>query len=466
MIPLNLQELALALDATLIGDGQLVIESVTTDTRKVSDNALFLALVGERFDGHDFLVQAQQAGAIALVVSKPVESDLPHLIVEDTKLALGAIASLVADRCQTKNVAITGSAGKTTVKEMTAAIIGKHHKVLATAGNFNNEIGVPLTLLRLTHQYTHGVMELGANHQGEIAYTTSLVKPKVAMITNIGSAHLEGFGSEQGIANAKSEIFQGLPAQGVAIFDYHNKYAQQWQRKLSDKQVVTWSRQGAAEAQVRASHIELEQDSSQFVLSIGHESIDMCLPMAGLHNIDNALAASAAAYAMGIGIVEIATALEAGVFVKGRLDAQTLADGLTVIDDTYNANLASVKAAVDVLTTCRDEQTALVMGDMGELGGWARQHHQEAGAYAKDKGVNALFTLGSLSEVAQHGYGSQTGHGEHFYEIDALMAALTEWIGQQPQPVRMLVKGSRSAAMERVIERLQQWLRSKEEISC
>nr|WP_224745950.1 UDP-N-acetylmuramoyl-tripeptide--D-alanyl-D-alanine ligase [Neiella litorisoli] len=463
---MTLQELALALDATLVGDGQVSIEAVSTDTRQIDHKALFVALVGDRFDGHDFLPQAEQAGACALVVSQAITSELPHLIVKDTKLALGAIAALVAERCQTKCVAITGSAGKTTVKEMTAAIIGKHHKVLATAGNFNNEIGVPLTLLRLTHQYTHGVIELGANHQGEIAYTTNLVKPKVALITNIGSAHLEGFGSEQGIANAKSEIFLGLPTQGVAIFDYHNQYAEQWLGKLSDKQVVTWSRQGAAEAQVRASHIELEQDSSQFVLSIGHESIDMCLPMAGLHNIDNALAASAAAYAMGIGIVEIATALEAGVFVKGRLDSQTLADGLTVIDDTYNANLASVKAAIDVLTNCRDEQTALVMGDMGELGGWARQHHHDAGAYAKENNVNALFTLGSLSEVAQHGFTSQAGHGEHFYEIDALMAALTEWLGQQSQPVRILVKGSRGAAMERVIERLQQWLRSKEEISC
>ncbi|MBW8189531.1 UDP-N-acetylmuramoyl-tripeptide--D-alanyl-D-alanine ligase [Neiella marina] len=465
MIELMLKDICHAVAGTLVGDDKS-INSVTTDTRQVESGALFVALVGERFDAHDFVDQAQQAGAGALLVSRQVKSSLPQIVVNDSKLALGDLGRLIAERCQTKNIAVTGSAGKTTVKEMTAAILGRHHQVLATDGNFNNDIGVPLTLLRLNHQVTHAVIELGANHAGEIAYTTDLVKPSIAMITNIGSAHLEGFGSEQGIADAKFEIFSGLPPQGVAIFDLHGKYTAQWQNKLQGKQVITWSRQADLRAQVRASHIELEQDSSQFVLTIGHESIDMCLPMAGLHNIDNALAASAAAYAAGVGIVEIATVLEAGVFVKGRLNSTALTEQLTVIDDTYNANLASVKAAVDVLANCQQEKTVLILGDMGELGGWARQHHHDAGSYAREQGVQALFTLGSLSEVAQQGFASSASHGEHFYELDALMAALTEWISQQQQPLRVLVKGSRGAAMERVIDRLQQWLRSEEELSC
>lgn len=465
MIPLHLREVASAVAGTLVGD-DVTIDSVTTDSRQACQGGLFIALIGERFDAHDFIVQAEQAGASALLVSRELDSTLPQIIVADTKLALGDLGRFVAERCQTKNIAITGSAGKTTVKEMTAGILARHHQVLATAGNFNNEIGVPLTLLRLDHTYSHGVIELGANHLGEIAYTSGLAQPAIALITNIGSAHLEGFGSEQGIADAKSEIFLGLPEHGVAIFDLHNKYAEQWRSKLVGKQVINWSRQGDMAAQVRASHIELEQDSSQFVLSIGYESIDMCLPMAGLHNIDNALAASAAAYAAGVGIVEIATALEAGVSVKGRLNTQVLNDRLTVIDDSYNANLASVKAAIDVLTNCQGGKTVLILGDMGELGGWARQHHQDAGAYAKQQGVDALFTLGSLSEVAQQGFSSNDSVGEHFYELDALMAALTDWISNQHEPLRLLVKGSRSAAMERVIDRLQQWLGSEEVSSC
>ncbi|MCM2678775.1 UDP-N-acetylmuramoyl-tripeptide--D-alanyl-D-alanine ligase [Echinimonas agarilytica] len=463
MIEMTLQQVAEATHGQLAVSNGLTIHNICTDSRSLATGDLFIALSGERFDAHDYIEQVAQNGAAAVVVSRPVDVDIPQIIVADTRKALGALGRWLLQHCDLSSVAITGSSGKTTVKEMTAAILRQHHQVLSTQGNFNNEIGVPLTLLRAEPSMTHAVVELGASGPHEIAYTTRLVQPDAAVITNIGGAHLEGFGSEQGIASAKAEIFEGLGPQGTAIFDYHSPYAGQWQALVYDKIKLMWSSQGDSNAQVRASHIDIDDDSSQFVLSIHHESIDICLPMPGLHNIENALAAAASAFVLGVGIVEIAAGLEMGVSVKGRLQSYELSSQLTVIDDTYNANLASVKAAIDVLAAQSKRTTVLVFGDMGELGAWARQHHEEVGKYAQQRGIDALFTLGALSDEALRAF---SGQGRHSYDIEDLMAELTEWITEQKQPVRLLVKGSRSAAMERVVERLKQWQTGEEEASC
>ena len=464
MIPISLPQLADILQAELCNATDCVIEHVSTDSRAIMTGDLFVALVGEHFDGHLYVEKAQLQGAVAAVVERRLPCDMPQLIVADTQKALGQLGQWVKQSCDLQTVAITGSSGKTTVKELTAAILGLQHQVLATAGNFNNEIGVPLTLLRLTPEIDKAVVELGANHLGEIAYTASLVKPDVAVITTIGGAHLEGFGSEQGIANAKFEIFSGLAPQGVAVFDLHSQYGSQWRKQLGQQPVLTWSSQGDESANLWASAIQLETSASQFMLHVGEQAVSVKLPMPGLHNVNNALAAAAACVALGVSLAEIAEGLGQGVRVKGRLESHSLSAKLLVIDDSYNANLGSVKAAIDVLVSDPlQPQTALIFGDMAELGEWAKSHHQQVGEYAKQQGVQALFTLGSWSQTTQEAFG---GEGSHHLEFESLMSTLISWISAQQQPLRLLIKGSRSSAMERVLASLKQWQSKTEDASC
>ncbi len=462
MIDVSLEWVAHAVHGELHGiiDKQRVINQVSTDTRASLESALFIALKGDQFDAHDFIPQALEKGAAAIVTQQPLADDIPHILVEDTRYALGQLGAAVKAEVAPKTIAITGSNGKTTVKEMLAAIIGQRHKVLATAGNFNNDIGVPLTLLRLEAQHQYAVIELGANHAGEIAYTTSLTRPDVAILNNVSAAHVEGFGSVQGVAKAKTEIFQGLPESGLAITPYESEYLPCWRKVRSGKRLQTFGL--SEQADVSASEIELNSlGQATFKLSINDQSWTVALQLSGLHNVKNALAASAAALEIGMSAEEIIAGLATLSPVKGRLTPIQLANNLTVIDDTYNASVASTKAALDLLGSYQGT-TIMVLGDMAELGAEARAYHEEIGEHAIQAGIGKFFTLGVLSQSASEVFNGRGG--KHFSSIDGLVNEVLQTITQQSanDRVTVLVKGSRSSHMERVVNALQEHYKNAE----
>jgi UDP-N-acetylmuramoyl-tripeptide--D-alanyl-D-alanine ligase len=416
----------------------------------ISAGELFIALKGPNFDGSAFVAEVQAKGATAVVVEHPVDSDITQIIVPDSRLALGQLAAALKARLAPKTIAVTGSAGKTTVKEMIAAILSRCGKVLSTQGNFNNDIGVPLTMLRLTEQHDFAVLELGANHQGEIAYTTSLAKPDVALITNVAASHLEGFGDMYGVARAKGEIFNGLSAQGLAILPADSEYRDYWLRRLDDKQVMQFS--VTTPADYFADSIVLDnQGCAGFELHCpsGHKFIQLTVP--GKHNVANALVAAAACIAVGASLADVQLGLAQMQVVKGRTNVNMVTPQLRLIDDTYNANVESVKAAIDLLASYSGYRV-LVLGDMAELGADARLYHEEIGLYAKKSAINLLFTLGVLSQSASDLF---NGQGAHFSSRQALLQRLMPIISEQ-QEVTLLVKGSRSAKMELVVQDLRE----------
>lgn len=288
-----------ACEIVAIRDEDLLISDISIDSRQISENALFVALSGEKFDGHDFAQQSINSGALAVLVNHKINDVLPQIIVKDTRLALGQIAAWIRQQSKAKIVALTGSSGKTSVKEMTAAILAKCGKTLFTQGNFNNDIGVPLTLFGLTKKHKYAVIELGANHIGEIAYTTKMVKPHSALINNIAAAHLEGFGSLAGVAKAKGEIFLGLPTDGVAIFNF-DSYSPEWFKLVEGYRVYTFAL-NTTEADFYAKSI-IQQDVTSFVLHTPFGEINIQLPLLGLHNVSNAIAAAALAMSVGAGL--------------------------------------------------------------------------------------------------------------------------------------------------------------------
>lgn len=466
MIRIDLAWIAAAVNGRLIGTNRTV-DSVSTDTRALPKGCLFIALKGPNFDAHNFIAQALQNGAAACVVERELSSDeaqgAPYIVVKDTRHALGLLGAAVKAYVAPKTIAITGSSGKTTVKEMLAAILSRRGSVLATAGNFNNDIGVPLTLLRLEPQHQFAVIELGANHLGEIAYTTGLTLPDVAIINNVAPAHVEGFGSVHGVYQAKSEIFRGLGPNGLALTPFHSEFAPGWAQQLSHLQHETFGQavadERAAQPTVQAHEIKIRADGcAEFTVKLtganaqqGH--ISLSLP--GLHNVDNALVAIRAAIAVGCALEDCQQALANLTPVAGRLNVMTISDSLQLIDDSYNANVGSVKAAINMLAVYPGHRM-LVLGDMGELGSQAREYHAEVGQHALNAGIDSLFTLGVLSQCASDTFNGKGG--QHFSNLDSLVAAIKQAIAAQQalQPVTILVKGSRSARMERVIEALQQ----------
>ena len=447
MITLNCAEIALILDGTLTGRN-VSISNISTDSRGVSQNDLFIALKGPNFDGSAFVADVKEKGAAAVVVEQAVAVDIPQIIVRDTRLALGQLAAAVKARLAPKTIAVTGSAGKTTVKEMMAAILSRRGHVLATQGNFNNDIGVPLTMLRLTAQHQYAVLELGANHQGEIAYTTSLAKPDVAIITNVAPSHLEGFGDVFGVARAKGEIFNAITPQGLAVIPADSEYRDYWLRRLEGKPVQQFS--ANATADYHAQNIVLDSNGCaafELICPSGSQSIQLTIP--GKHNVANALAAASACIAVGATLADVQLGLAQMQAVKGRTNIKMVNAQLRVIDDTYNANVESVKAAIDLLASYNGYRV-LVLGDMAELGADARLYHEEIGLYAKEAGINLLFTLGVLSQSASDLF---NGQGAHFSSRQALLQRLLPVISEQ-QEVTLLVKGSRSAKMELVVQDL------------
>ncbi|PVZ88878.1 UDP-N-acetylmuramoyl-tripeptide--D-alanyl-D-alanine ligase [Serratia sp. S1B] len=449
MITVTLQTLAAVLDAELIGnDGQ--ITEVTTDTRQVTPGCLFVALKGERFDAHDFATDALTAGAGALLVSKRLLVGAPQLVVKDTRLALGQLAAWVRQQVPAKVVALTGSSGKTSVKEMTAAILRQCGEVLYTAGNFNNDIGVPLTLLRLQPQHDFAVIELGANHIGEIAYTTALTQPQSALVNNLSAAHLEGFGSLAGVAQAKGEIFAGLPTDGVAIINAENNDWQHWQHQLHGQTVWRFSPQAAELVDFFASDIQVKGGMTHFTLQSPFGNTAITLPLPGRHNVANALAAAALAMSVGASLAAVSAGLKQLQAVPGRLFPMMLAEGKLLLDDSYNANVGSMKAAAQVLAEMPGYRV-MVVGDMAELGSEAEACHRQVGEAAKLAGIDKVISVGKLSSILS----SAAGNGEHYQDKSAVIARVAELLSAHAV-ITVLIKGSRSAAMEQVVRALQE----------
>lgn len=456
MIPLSLATLAQITNGTSVVANASAdiddIDSIVTDSRSLTEGDVFLALKGPNFDGHKFCQQAKDKGCRAIIVSEQQSIDIAQVVVEDTRIALGQIGAYIKAQVAPKTVAITGSSGKTTVKEMVYAILSRLGNVLATNGNFNNDIGVPLTLMRLAPEHDFAVIELGANHLGEIAYTTNLTKPDVAVINNIAAAHLEGFGDLCGVARAKGEIFDGLDEAGIAIYNQDTPYAGKWLWRLEDKNVLKVSCTQASDFYPTDVVID-DNGCASFKLNTPTGASYIELPIPGKHNVCNALMAAAIAIQFGATVDDIRLGLIDMVPAKGRLNVHTPKANFKLIDDSYNANVESVKAATELLSNLPGKRV-LVLGDMGELGKEARQYHHEVGAYAKSLNVDGLFTLGVLSQAASHAFGENSFH---FDNRANLLAQLQQYLNNEEQSISVLVKGSRSARMELVVQDVLEW---------
>jgi UDP-N-acetylmuramoyl-tripeptide--D-alanyl-D-alanine ligase len=440
-------ELLAPLDARQVGDDCRFV-GVSTDSRAIQPGQLFVALTGPRFDGHEYLEQVAAIGAAGALVEREVPGvALPQLVVLDTRKALAQLGALNRNAFVDRPVAaVTGSSGKTTVKEMLASILRTRGPVLATRGNLNNELGVPLTLLELAPEHAAAVIELGASRVGEIAFTVSLAKPHVAILTNAGTAHVGEFGGPDKIVEAKGEIIEGLDATGVAVLNRDDKAFEIWRTRAAGRKVLSFALDDDR-ADLRASDLIRDaRGCPGFMLHSPAGSARVQLNLLGTHNVANALAAAAAGYALGVSLEGIVAGLNNVQPVKGRAVAQIAANGTRVIDDTYNANPTSVNAAVDILTSFPG-RTVLVLGDIGELGDWAEQGHREVGAYAAGK-VSALYAVGPLMTHAVDAFGQ---HAHHFATQAELIAALAV---EQDTNTTLLIKGSRSAAMENVVAAL------------
>ncbi|WP_447649292.1 UDP-N-acetylmuramoyl-tripeptide--D-alanyl-D-alanine ligase [Pseudomonas abietaniphila] len=445
--PLSFSELLLPLDGRRVGEDAR-FNGVSIDSRAINPGQLFVALTGPRFDGHDYLDQVAAKGAVGALVEREIPgSALPQLIVGDTRKALAQLGAMNRNAFIDKPVAaITGSSGKTTVKEMLASILRTRGSVLATRGNLNNELGVPLTLLELAPEFDAAVIELGASRVGEIAFTVSLTKPHVVVLTNAGTAHVGEFGGPEKIVEAKGEIIEGLDARGVAVLNRDDKAFDIWVARTAGRKVLSFSR-NSDQADFYATDLGIDaRGCPTFTLNGPSGSAQVQLNLLGAHNVANALAAAAAGHALGVSLPGLVAGLDSVQPVKGRTVAQLATNGMRVIDDTYNANPTSVAAATDILAGFAG-RTLLVLGDIGELGDWAEQGHRDVGAYAAGK-VDALYAVGPLMAHAVKAFGQDA---RHF----ANQADLIEALGaEQDKNTTILIKGSRSAAMENVVAAL------------
>lgn len=444
MIKMNLSEITKNLNGTLIGENSEIF-GVSIDTRTLQTGNLYIAIEGKNFDGHDFVDSAKDAGAVAVLTHKKLITDLPQILVENTHSTLGELAKMWREKMPAQIVGVTGSNGKTTTKEMLAAIFSVNNSVLFTQGNLNNDIGVPLTLLKLSPENRFAVIEMGANHVGEIAYTSNLAKPDVVIITNVGAAHLEGFGDLNGVAKTKGEIIETLNSNGVSVLNRDDVYFDYWQNLAGEKKIRSFGLHENAD--VRAENIAVKIENHQFIthfdLIFANEKININLLLAGNHNVLNALAATAATLALGISLEQIKQGLESMLPVKGRMQFLRGNLGSTIINDTYNANTASLQAALDVLQKC-DGEHWVILGAFGELGENTEQLHFEMGETLKNVGVKRLFAVGELTQRTVAAFGE---NAQHFASQTELLAALiSELTGNET----ILIKGSRSQRMENI----------------
>lgn len=444
--PLRLAELVKPLNAGL-HTVDAHFDSVSIDARTVQPGGLFIALPGTRVDGHEFVAQARANGAAAAMVTHAVDDPLPQLIVHDCAHALGLLGKINRAAFHGQLVAVTGSSGKTTVKEMLASILRQCGSVHATRGNLNNELGVPLTLLELNADHEFAVVEMGAAVLGDIAYSMRLAKPTVSVLTNAGVAHLGRFGSEQAIAQAKGEIFTGLSSSGQGVINLDSPWFETWYQALGDRKAHVFSVVNPT-AELRAEHIELDEFSCPgFTLVTPAGQISIQLNVMGRHNVANALAAAGAALAMQVPLEAIRKGLVSLQPVPGRGQSLPGHRGSLVIDDSYNASPSAVRAAIDMLVAL-DGRRILVLGDMAELGKLEAEAHEQVGIYARTQGVDALYTTGPLSALAAKSFGEG---GQSFPDRATLAAQLKPLLDPS---TRVLVKGSRSAGMEEVVAAL------------
>lgn len=438
----TLGQAAEAMQGRLLGAencGVMSFAGVSTDTRDLVAGQLYVALKGLHFDGHDFVRDAVLKGAIGVVVSCEVEATVPQIVVADTQRALGQLAGAWRDGFAIPVIAVTGSNGKTTVKEMIAAILAQQGEVLATQGNFNNEIGVPHTLLNISGEHCAAVIEEGASHPDDIAYLTKFVKPTVAVVTNAAGAHLQGLGSLDVVARTKGEIFEHLAANGTAVINADDDYAGLWRSLAGMHSIISFGMKSNAGVQGK-----LGTDKS-LVISTPKGEVSVNLPLAGRHNAMNALAATAAAIAAGASLPDVKAGLESMQSVPGRLQWKQGIKGARILDDTYNANPASLEAALEVLAGC-DTDRYLALGDMAELGVKSAEYHEQAGRQARAVGVHCLYAVGEQSRHAAKAFGNDA---QHFAEQEQLISQLREDLHDN---VTLLVKGSRSVHMERVVD--------------
>ncbi|HST44521.1 MAG TPA: UDP-N-acetylmuramoyl-tripeptide--D-alanyl-D-alanine ligase [Luteimonas sp.] len=467
MMPTPLSRLAQWCAGRLLGDDVLV-EHVVTDTRTLDTrdggSALFVALIGERFDGHDHVAAAAAVGARAALVQHRVPVDLPQVVVADTARALAALAAAVQRGRATRVVAVTGSNGKTTVKQLALSIFAQAGGAYGNPGNRNNEIGLPLAVLDAPEDAPFAIYEMGAGKPGDIAYLTGVVQPDVALVNNIAAAHLERMGSLVGIAGTKAAIYEALPADGVAVINADDAFAGYFRDCTRGRRQLTFGIE--ADADLRARDIRLQPSGSGFTLVAGGAAAVVALPLQGLHNVRNALAAAALAQACGIGLDAIVAGLQAVQPVAGRLVRHALDGDVTLIDDSYNANPGSLAAAIETLASLAGEHW-LVLGDMRELGADAEALHAEAGRRARGAGITRLYALGELSAHAAAAFGAGSRRFEDHrtlaaalrHDLDANRASdaargAQAGAGSGGPGLQLLVKGSRGSAMDRVVTAL------------
>lgn len=439
-------------------DVEACFSSVSTDSRSLQKGELFVALQGPNFNGNKYVVDALKRGAVAAVVSRINRSELTQVVVNDSRKALGQLGAKWRKMFGGLLVGVTGSNGKTTVKEMIASILAECGDVLATKGNLNNDIGVPLTLLNLQSEHQYAVIEMGANHSGEIAYTANLAKPDIAVITNAASAHLEGFGGIKGVAQTKGEIISALSDTGTAILNRDDQFYDYWKALAGLRPEVSFGFSKKACLRTDKEEISValidEVFKSSFPIYWQNESLMVSMKLAGQHNVINALAAAAACLSVGCSLGQVAQGLESMRPVSGRLTPVVGAQGEVVIDDSYNANPASCKAALELLSHLEGEKW-LVLGAFAELGEQSEQLHREIGLIAREKGVNRLFAVGEEAKVTVEAF----GEGATFFkEKDLLIEVLTKAVNSN---VMVLVKGSRGQRMEEVVQALSKQDRQK-----
>lgn len=445
-LPVTLQQLTDLLACPAVDGATSAVTGTAIDSRKVKKGDVFIALSGQQVNGHQFLAAAREAGAVAALVSEKQPDSLPQIVVDDVVKAYGTIATFWRQQSTAKIVAITGSNGKTTLKEMIATILAEHSHTLATQGNFNNELGVPLTLTRLRAQHQYAVIEMGANHAGEIAQLVAMTEPDVAVINNIGPAHLEGFGSIEGIAKAKGEILSGLKASGVGVINADMaEFTSLWADLLKDRQQISFALETAAD--IEAMDIQMAAMGSHFMVQLDDICHFVTLPLPGKHNIANALAAIATCRALGIDIDMIVKGLGKVQPVKHRLQPRQAVNQALIIDDTYNANPSSFAQALKTLTSFPGTHWC-VLGDFGELGADSQQIHQQMGQAAKQAGVSRLLTIGAQSQLAATAFGEGAAH------FDSISTLQDELKNSLSSDISCLIKGSRFMQLDKLADAL------------
>jgi UDP-N-acetylmuramoyl-tripeptide--D-alanyl-D-alanine ligase len=443
----SLAELA-AISGGVLHGADREFAAVSTDTRSIGAGDLFVALRGPRFDGHDFVGAASDAAAAGALVSTRQPAPLPQVEVSDTQTALGSSAHAWRAGFALPVIGVAGSNGKTTTKEMTAAILAHAGPTLATRGNLNNHIGVPLTLFRIEAQHRFAVIEMGANRAGDVAQLCALARPSIGLVTNAGAEHLEGFGDLEGVARAEGEMFAALAAEGTAVVNADDRFAPLW-RTLTAARVTSFGIDRSAEFRAAEIVTDVTADGfvTRFTLHAPHGSAAITLPLAGRHNVLNALGAAAAASAAGASLTQVAAGLADMRAVRGRLQFRLASNGAWIIDDSYNANPSSMRAGLEVLGSLSGPRW-LVIGDMAELGAFAEASHIEIGHLARAHGIERLLATGALAALAVESFGAG---GEWYADPERLGAALAAAL---PADARVLIKGSRMNRLERVVAAL------------